>query len=198
MKKEKLYRLFSRIPVLETERLLLRKMKVSDAEDMYDYAKREELTKYLLWSPHNSFFYTKDYLKYVESRYSVGDFHDWAVVEKDSGRMIGTCGFTSIDTQHNSGEIGYVLNPDFHGKGYGTEAAKRVVAFGFDNLELHRIEARFMEGNRASFRVMEKLGMTFEGFKREAMLVKGAYRTIGVSAILRSEYELKKQDKNNR
>ena len=192
MKKEKLYRLFSRIPVLETERLLLRKMKVSDAEDMYDYAKREELTKYLLWSPHNSFFYTKDYLKYGESRYSVGDFYDWAVVEKASGRMIGTCGFTSIDTQHNSGEIGYVLNPDFHGKGYGTEAAARVLAFGFDNLELHRIEARFMEGNAASLRVMEKLGMTFEGFKREAMLIKGEYRTIGVSAILRNEYELKK------
>lgn len=189
MKKEKIYRIFSRMPVLETDRLLLRPMRVGDAEDMYDYAKREEVTKYLLWSPHKSFFFTKDYLSYIECRYSAGDFYDWAVVEKESGRMIGTCGFTSFDFTNDVGEIGYVLNPDFHGKGYGTEAATRVVAFGFKNLELHRIEAKFMEGNAASLRVMEKLGMTFEGYRRDAMFVKGKYRTIGVSAVLRQEYE---------
>ena len=192
MKKEKIYRIFSRMPVLETDRLLLRRMKVTDADDMFDYARRDDLTKYLLWSPHPDFFYTKDYLKYIESRYSVGDFYDWAVVEKSSGRMIGTCGFTSIDFSHNAGEIGYVLNPDLHGKGYGTEAARRVIAFGFENLGLHRIEAKFMEGNLASLRVMEKLGMKFEGFRREAMLVKGKYRTIGVSAILEDEYKAQK------
>jgi len=195
MKKETLYKIFSHIPVLETDRLLLRGMRVTDAEDMYDYAKREELTRYLLWSPHASFFYTKDYLKYIETRYAVGDFYDWAVIEKESGRMIGTCGFTTINTTHNSGEIGYVLNPDFHGKGYGTEAAGRVLAFGFDNLKLNRIEAKFMQGNDSSLHVMEKLGMTFEGFRREAMLVKGSYRTIGVSAILRSEYQEKVKEK---
>jgi ribosomal-protein-alanine N-acetyltransferase len=101
--------------------------------------------------------------------------------------MIGTCGFTSIDAANNSGEVGYVLNPDFHGRGYATEAVKRVIAFGFKNLELHRIEAKFMQGNDASLRVMEKVGMTFEGYHRDAMLVKGKYRTIGISAIISDE-----------
>ena len=187
MKKEKVYKIFSRMPVLETDRLLLRPMKITDAEDMYDYAKREEVTEYLLWSPHSSYFFTKDYLGYIGCRYSAGDFYDWAVVEKQSGRMIGTCGFTSIDAANNVGEVGYVLNPDFHGKGYATEAVKRVIAFGFKNLELHRIEAKFMKGNDASLRVTEKVGMTFEGYHRDAMLVKGKYRTIGISAVLLEE-----------
>ena len=189
MKKEKLYKIFSKMPVLETERLVLRAMRVSDAEDMYDYAKNERVTEYLLWSPHNSFFYTKDYLQYIQSRYAVGDFYDWALIEKESGKMIGTCGFTTIDTSNNSGEIGYVLNPDHHGKGYATEAAGRVIEFGFETLGLHRIEARFMEGNEASRHVMEKLGMTFEGFKRDGIFTKGKYRTIGICALLHSDFQ---------
>ena len=162
MKREKIYKIFSNMPNLCTERLVLRKMCVSDTEDMFDYARRENLTKYLLWSPHNTSGYTRDYLKYIETRYKAGDFYDWAVIERSSGRMIGTCGFTRIDTQNDTGEIGYVLNPDFHGKGYGTEAAQEVIRFGFDTIGLHRIEAKFMQGNDASLHVMEKIGMSFE------------------------------------
>ncbi|MBR2353528.1 MAG: GNAT family N-acetyltransferase, partial [Clostridia bacterium] len=110
-----------------------------------------------------------------------------AVVEKESGRMIGTCGFTRFDFPHNGAEIGYVLHPDFHGKGYATEAAARVVRYGFETLGLHRIEAKFMQGNDASLHVMEKLGMRLEGYRRDGMLVKGTYRTIGICSILSGE-----------
>ena len=188
MKRQKLIRIFSHIPTLETDRLILRKMKVADAEDMFDYAKRLDVTTYLLWSPHINQKYTEDYLRYLQNRYALGEFYDWAVVDKESGRMIGTCGFTRIDTAHRCGEIGYVLNPDFHGRGLGTEAARKVLQFGFEELALHRIEAKFMRGNEGSLRVTEKLGMTFEGYRRDAMWVKQAYRTIGVSAILEQEY----------
>lgn len=188
MKREKIYKIFSNMPTLNTERLILRPMCVGDAADMFDYAQREDVTTYLLWSPHQSISYTREYLKYIETRYDAGDFYDWAVIEKSSGKMIGTCGFTRIDTPNNAGEIGYVLNPEFHGKGYGTEAASEALRFGFDVIGLHRIEAKFMEGNVASLRVMDKLGMTFEGFRKESMLVKGKYRTIGISAILFDDY----------
>ena len=146
------------------------------------------------WSPHPSVAYTRDYLRYIEGRYVVGDFYDWAVVEKESGRMIGTCGFTTVNTDHDCGEIGYVLNPDCHGKGYATEAAYRVLRFGFERLGLHRIEAKFIEGNGASLRVMEKLGMGFEGYHRDAMLIKGSYRTIGICSILRTQYEARERN----
>ena len=188
MKREKIYKIFSNMPTLNTERLILRPMCVGDAADMFDYAQREDVTTYLLWFPHQSISYTREYLKYIETRYDAGDFYDWAVIERASGKMIGTCGFTRIDTPNNAGEIGYVLNPEFHGKGYGTEAASEALRFGFDVIGLHRIEAKFMEGNVASLRVMDKLGMTFEGFRKESMLVKGKYRTIGISAILFDDY----------
>ena len=180
------------MPAIRTERLLLRPMHVTDAMVMFEYASREEVTTFLLWSPHRTISYTRDYLRYIEDRYALGDFYDWAITLADSGKMIGTCGFTRLDLPHNSGEIGYVLSPDFHNLGYATEAASAVLKFGFEELCLNRLEARFMQGNDASLRVMEKLGMTFEGFHRDAMLVKGSYRTIGVAAILKDEFNAKK------
>ena len=189
MKKETIYKIFSNMPTLKGERLTLRPMHPIDAEDMFSYACREEVTRYLLWSPHNSVSYTKDYLRYIQTRYTLGDFYDWAIIDRESRRMIGTCGFTKIDTANNSAEIGYVLNPDFHRRGFGSEAVKRVLKFGFEELGFNRIEARFMQGNEASLALMKSVGMTFEGYFRDLMLVKGEYKTIGVSSILKEEYE---------
>ncbi len=191
MKKESIYRIFSKIPTLETKRLILRKMLVSDKEDIYDYSRREDVTEYLTWAPHTSIEYTQDYLRYIGQRYSVGDYFDWAVVEKASGRVIGSCGFTRFDYPNDAGEIGYVFHPDFGCKGYATEAVGEVVRFGFVALKLHRIEARYIKGNDRSCRLMERLGMQFEGERREAMLVKGAYRTVGTYSMLASEFARK-------
>ena len=188
MNKHFIYTIFSRIPILETERLTLRKMKPDDAEDMFDYARRADVTQYLTWSCHPDSAYTREYLQYVQKQYEDGEFYDWAVVHRESGRMIGTCGFTSFDDDNNAGEIGYVLNPDFRGQGLMPEAVWEVMKFGFLRLNLHRITARYMEGNAPSRRVMEKVGMSFEGTFRSAMYIKGEYRTISVCAILREEF----------
>ena len=147
MKRETLFTVFSNIPTLSTEHLVLRRLKASDAKDMFEYSRLPEVTRYLTWRPHPNVSYTRQYLEYLGSRYAVGDFHDWAVTLKESGKMIGTCGFTRFDNPNNSAEIGYVLNPAYHGKGYATEAAREVIRFGFEQLKLHRIEARHMVGN---------------------------------------------------
>lgn len=188
MKKTTIYQLFSHIPTLETERLTLRGMRVSDAEDMFAYAQQEPVTRYLTWTPHPNVKHTKDYLTYVGQRYRTGDFFDWAVICKEDGHMIGTCGFTTFDFTSDSAEIGYVLNPAYHGRGLATEAVREVIRFGFEELSLHRIEAKFMKENTRSQRLMERVGMQFEGYAREAMKVKGEYRTIGRCGILRSEW----------
>lgn len=199
MKKEKIFKVFTNIPTLHTERLSLRAMHPIDAEDMYDYASRPEVTKYLLWKEHKSVGYTKDYLFYIGTRYALGDFYDWAIIDRESRRMIGTCGFTRIDAANDCAEIGYVLNPDFHGKGYATEAVKKIIDFGFSELSFNRIEARFMKGNEASLRLMQRVGMTFEGYMRDLIFVKGNYRTVGISSILRSEYDkLKTSEEENK
>ncbi len=177
------------LPRLETARLLLRPMEQRDAADMFDYARRADTTRYLLWDPHPSIGYTKSYLAMIGRFYRKGQFFDWAIVEKASGRMIGTCGFTNLAEKHRLGEVGYVLNPAYHGRGYATEAVGAIIAFGFETLELHRIEGRYMIENIPSRRVMERCGLLFEGIRRESMLVKGRYRDIGVCALLKEEYE---------
>lgn len=192
MKREAVYSIFSRIPTLETEHITLRKLSMDDTDDMYEYARRADVTEYLTWSPHTDKAHTFDYLSYLQKRYKTGDFFDWAIVCRDTKKMIGTCGFTRFDFANNSAEIGYVINPEFKGKGVATEACGRVIRFGFENLALNRIECRFMVENSASRRVMEKNNMTFEGVRREGMLIKGKYRDIGVCSILRSEFFEKK------
>ena len=102
--------------------------------------------------------------------------------------MIGTCGFTSFNYAHNSAEIGYVLNRAYWGRGLAAEAVRAVMRVGFLDLNLHRIEAKYMIGNSQSLRVMEKCGMRFEGIQRDAMYIKNKYETIGICAILSADY----------
>ncbi|MBQ2729517.1 MAG: GNAT family N-acetyltransferase [Clostridia bacterium] len=173
-------------PVLYTERLTLRKMERGDYIDMFDYARLPEVTRYLTWEPHPDKMYTMRYLSHVQSKYRCAEFYDWAIIH--SGHMIGTCGFTTIDEANLCGEIGYVVSPRYHNHGIATEVVSRVIDFGFNTLGLNRIECRYMIGNDASRRVMEKVGMTYEGTLRESMYVKGRYVSVGICSILRSEY----------
>ncbi len=188
MKRESICKIFSKIPTLETERLILRRIRTDDVDDVFEYSSQSEVTKYLTWSPHVDKTYTMEYLNYIQTRYRTGDFFDWGVIDKTSGKMIGTCGFTRFDYVNNSAEVGYVLNPDFWGRGIAAEASFRVISFGFERLGLNRIECRYIIGNEASRRVMEKNRMRFEGVRREGMLIKGVYRDIGICSVLKKEY----------
>lgn len=188
MNKDAAARYFRDPPELTTPRLVLRRLKKTDYRDMYEYARDHLVTEFLTWHVHPSENYTLRYITYVLPKYRSGEFRDWAVVFKENNKMIGTCGFTSLDFSHNSGEIGYVLNREYWGQGLAAEAIRAVLQVGFLDLNLHRIEAKYIEGNERSRRVMEKCGMTFEGLQRESMLIKENYRTIGVCSILRSEY----------
>lgn len=188
MTKDTVLRYFRDIPELVTPRLLLRRMKKTDYHDMYDYASREDVTAYLTWYPHPNAAYTLRYLSYIATRYRAGEFFDWAIIWRENRKMIGTCGFTAFHYDHNSAEIGYVVHPDYWGQGIAAEAVCAVMREGFYTLNLHRIEAKFMEENERSRRVMEKSGMRFEGFQRDAMFIKDRYVTVGTCAILAPEF----------
>jgi len=180
--------IFTKMPTLVTDRLIMRKMLISDYADMFDYASRPVTTKFLLWAPHESPKFTKRYLNYLQGQYREEHFYDFALVEKDSGKMIGTCGFTGFDLTNNSAEVGYVISPDFWGHGFAAEALRRLMRFGFTELMLHRLTARIMDGNIRSMRVAEKCGMRHEATHHDSMLIKGQYRTIHEYAILAEEW----------
>lgn len=176
------------MPTLSTERLTLRKMLVGDCYDMNEYARRADVTEYLTWSPHPSVDYTKEYLAYLSHHYTLGDFYDWALILKEENKMIGTCGFTRFSFPNDSAEVGYVINPKYRGRGLAPEALGEVIRFGFSTIGLNRIEAKYIVGNEASRRVMEKVGMRFEGVLRGGMKIKERYRDIGVCAVLAKEF----------
>ena len=189
MQKKELNRRFLEKKQIETARLILRRVRRTDAEDMFSYASQEVVTRYLTWNPHPDLLHTKRYVTYLDSRYRVAQYFDFAIVLRDCGRMIGTIGFVSFDEENSIGEVGYVLHPDFWGMGIMTEALSAVIRFGFEELGLHRIEASYMPENCASRRVMEKCGMTFEGIRRGLRLVKGSYIDVGTYAILAEDYQ---------
>ncbi len=182
-------RLFSNLPELRTQRLLLRRLRSADVYDVNEYASREDVPKYLLWTPHLNLRETQGYLEYMQKRYRKGLHSDWGVTLSDTGKVIGTCGFTSVDLANEGCELGYVLHPSYWGRGYMDEAFNAVldVAFGF--LEAHRAVLRILDGNEPSVRFALRHGFRQEGRQIAALEVKGAYRTVLEFAMLREEYQ---------
>lgn len=179
---------FKKKIVFETERLILRRIETGDARDLYEYASREETSRYLLWHPHGSEYSTRFVIDGLKRDYKAGSYFELAVILREKGKMIGTSGITSFDAQNRVAEIGYVISPDYWGMGFAVEAAAVLMNFAFCELGANRVEAKYMMGNENSRRVMEKLGMTFEGVQREKLYVKGEYRDIGICSILAKEY----------
>lgn len=184
----RVFNVFVKIPTLSTERLILRKITVSDSDDMFDYSRRPEVSRYLLWLPHKDVRVTRGYLRYLQGQYARRNFHDWAVVLRESGKMIGTCGFSHLDVENNAAELGYVLNSDYWGYGYAPEAVWRIMRFGFEDLGFHRIFARILDGNLQSESVCKKCLLRYEATHKRAIMVKGHYETYHEYAILRDEF----------
>jgi [ribosomal protein S5]-alanine N-acetyltransferase len=176
-------------PELETERLLLRRMRLDDAEAMFAYASDPEVTRYVLFETHQTVEDSKAFLRLAVEGYERGDFGVWGVVLKDSGAFVGTCGVdVNYAPEHARAELGYVLGRQHWGKGLMPEAVRAVIRFGFLRMGLNRIQARCIAENVASARVMEKVGMTYEGTLRESEFIKGAYRDMKLYSILRREF----------
>lgn len=181
--------LFANTDVIVTERLILRKIRVSDAKDMYEYACDDSVVKYLTWGPHPDVAYTKRYLATVERAYKNNTYFDWAIVLKANRKMIGTCGFTSFNYDTSTCEIGYVLNPRYRGYGLMPEAVNAVIEFAFDKIGAKYVEARFMKGNDASLRVMEKCRMTLQGYSQNAIKCRGENIDVGRCLLNVADYK---------
>lgn len=176
---------------LETERLRIRYIEPDDAYDMFDYASRQEVCKYLLWDPHINISVTEGYIESLRKRYLRGLYGDWAIELKSNGRMIGTCGYAMIDSASNSCEIGYVLSPEYRGKGYMTEAVNEVLRLSFEVLELSKASLRIINENEASKRLAERVGFSLERIGFSEMLIKDSERDIAHYAMTNEEYNKK-------
>jgi ribosomal-protein-alanine N-acetyltransferase len=152
------------IPELETERVQLSAISETHLEDLFTYASDEEVTRYVSWPTHTSKETTRAFIRSARERYETDDnYYDWALVHEPDGRMFGTIGLRVGEPFDGAAELGYVLARDFWGYGFATEVASEVVRYGFHELQLSELHAYVFTGNNASVRVLEKLGMSYEG-----------------------------------
>ena len=178
---------FSALPVLETRRLRLRPLSMRDEKDMFRYASDPEVSRHVLWDTHETPRQTRSALRSALRQYRSGAPGSFAIERRSDRRMIGTIGFMWVNIDHKSAEVGYSLNRDFWNQGLMTEALRAVIAFGFDELCLNRIEAQHETDNPASGRVMIHTGMQYEGTMRQRLMNKGRYVDVRQYAILRSD-----------
>jgi [ribosomal protein S5]-alanine N-acetyltransferase len=176
------------LPTLETERLILRKMVLNDAEAVFAYASSSEVSRYTLWETHRSIEDSRAFLEFATQKYENGGEPDWGIVYRGNGCLVGACGLVNWEAEHARAEVGFVLSREYWGRGLMPEAVRAILRFGFERMNLNRIEARCIAENAASARVMEKAGMVYEGTLRQREYIKGAYRDIKLYAILKKGF----------
>jgi len=186
------YGLFS-MPTLETPRLILRRMTMRDAQDVFLYSKDEEVARHVLWSAQKDISEAKEYLRYMARRYRNDEPSSWGIIEKKTGRLVGTIGYMTYSEENNSVEVGYSLARWLWNGGYMTEALSRVIEHTFEAMEINRIEAQHELTNPSSGRVMEKCGMQKEGVLRQRLYNKGRYVDVALYAIVKSDYDRMKE-----
>ncbi|WP_233269351.1 GNAT family N-acetyltransferase [Alteribacillus sp. YIM 98480] len=179
---------FYPFPHLETKRLRLRRLQQEDLYAVFDYASKPEVSEHVLWDTHRSTEDTQQFLDIAFEKYKQGHLAPFGIERKESAELIGTIDYVWWEQGHAAAEIGYVLSPNYWGQGIIPEAASKLVSFGFEQMGLVRIEARCYAENKNSMRVMEKLGMTYEGTIRQRLLVKGVRRDINIYGLLKHEW----------
>lgn len=177
---------------IETERLILRRFAYSDDDAMLRYWVADEKIQSLYSEPVYS---TKEAVrglldKYIGS-YEKNDYYRWAITEKGADECIGQIAFFLVDSKNHFAEIEYCVGSAFQCRGYATEATKALIAYGFDRINLHKVQICTKTINAPSKRVIEKCGFTYEGTLRDYFCMNGEYVGRLYFSILRSEYEMR-------
>ena len=178
---------------IETERLILRRFEYTDDEAMLKYWVADEAIQSLYAEP---VYTTKEEVKglldkYITS-YEKADYYRWAITTKETGECIGQIAYFLVDNKNHFAEIEYCIGSAFQCKGFATEATKAVIAYGFEKMNLHKVQISVKTINAASKRVIEKCGFVYEGTLRDYFFMKDAYVGRLYFSILRSEYEAAK------
>ena len=154
---------------IETDRLILRRFRLEDAEDMYaNWASDPEVTRFLTWPAHSSVDVTKSLLADWISRYEDGGYFNWVMEHKDIGKVIGNISVVRLKESIDAAEMGYCMSRAYWGQELMPEALRAVMDYLFDVVGLNRVAACHDANNPKSGRVMAKAGMKQEGILRAA------------------------------
>lgn len=177
------------VPVLETDRLILRAVSLKDAKDMFEYASQDKVVKYTLFPKHETEYQSFDTIQSIFiNRPSKAWPESFAIVLKENNKMIGTCDFWPV-TGEGIYEMGYVLNPKYWNQGIMSEAGSKILDFAFNKYGVRRMELNHIEGNLSSQKVALKLGFIYEGRKRQAQKFEGVYKDLLYYGLLKEDFE---------
>ena len=176
---------------INTERLVLRRLTVEDAQAMYEnWASDPKVTKYLTWQPHTSADATRALLADWVMAYESPEFYQWAIVLREEGDMpVGSIAVVNHDNTVMKAEVGYCLGRKWQRRGIMTEALGAVIAHLMKNVGMQRIEARHDVRNKRSGEVMKRCGMVCEGVQRKSCWNLQGICDAAVYAIIAPEAE---------
>jgi ribosomal-protein-alanine N-acetyltransferase len=166
---------FSPFPVVETDRLILDEVNDGDVKEVFELRSNPETMKYIprpLVKDHED---ALEHIKMIKEKIENNTGINWAIRLKDNSKLLGIIGFYRLQPENYRAEIGYIILPEFQGKGLVPEAVTRLIKFGFEDLRLHSIEAVIDPENYASEKVLQKCGFTKEAHLRESEFYEGKF-----------------------
>jgi len=175
---------FTPFPVLTTQRLLLRKMTADDAPQMFFLRSDAGVLRYIGREPAKSVDEAAAFIEMVNRSADADEAINWGISLQDSPTLIGNICFWNVQKENYRSELGYVLHPDWQGKGLMAEALQAVLHYGFHSMGLHSVEAHVDPANTPSVRVLEQQGFVREAYFRECYYSRGQFTDAAVYGLL--------------
>lgn len=159
---------FTPFPELSTERLLLRRITIDDAPELFLLRSDPQVLQFISKEPAKTIQEVIDFLTLIDNNIDTNDSILWGIALKEEpAKIIGTICFWNVQKENYRSEIGYALIPSFWRKGIMKEAMIKVLEYGFDKMKLHSVEARLSPANIGSAAVLESTGFVREGYFKE-------------------------------
>lgn len=174
---------------LESERLLLRRLDENDVEEVFALRSNPETMKYIPKPLAKTKQDALAHIAMIEDKIVNNIGINWGITIKGNAKIIGIIGHYRIQPENHRAEIGYMSLPEFNGQGYITEAIKAVVSYGFEEMNLHSIEAIIDPDNNASERVLRKNGFIKEAHIKENELWNGKYWDTVIYSLLKRNWK---------
>lgn len=175
---------FSPFPILESNRLLFRRVDKNDVNEMFALRSNPETMKYVPRPLTKTTEEALEHIALIESKIVNNEGINWAITLKGNPKLIGIIGFYRTKPEHYRSEIGYMLLPEFNGQGIVTEAVARLIEYGFNDMKLHSIEAIIDPDNIASAKVLEKNNFIKEAHLKENEFYDGRFLDTVIYSLL--------------
>ncbi|NEZ44276.1 GNAT family N-acetyltransferase [Paenibacillus alvei] len=175
------------ITELHTERLHLRKMKISDSSSLFKIWSDPDVIKFMNICCFTNENQAKEMINLIDDLSRDRKAMRFSIINKEYNVIIGSCGYNTLDFENGKAEIGYDIAKSFWGKGYATEAIASLLDYGFSSLKLNRIEAKVDPRNVSSMKLLQKFNFTFEGTLRQYERVDGKFNDLSIYSKLISD-----------